>query len=659
MSSFAARLKARAVAHASHQSEEEYARPPKSLEELKTGGPEIELIGPTRKPRSKRVKTGPDADLSTNAGTGESTAGWFAQFGAVESSDDLDRILALPRRAAFDPTSEAAQELVRSYTARLRRPAGSMTLLPVQAFALAEAEATGGLLGLIRVGGGKTLLSLLAPVVLGARVAVLMVPPILRSKLFEIEYPHLSKHWRLPQLQGADCVTLGAPCVLHVVSYSALSTTKGADILERIKPDVVVLDEAHAVARNSARTKRWRRFLRAYPNTKVVALTGSGFVRSIKDGAPLAQAALRQQAPVPFDFHTLEAWSWALDPGSNRAEPGALKALMQPGDEDVRIGFQRRLVETPGVCATSDAPVLRFGETGSEAAVSLNIHAYDVDVPKEVEAALQELRQTAATPDGFEFDSMLEMSRYARQIASGFYYVRTWPRGEPIELRREWLRCRNAYSKCVRDYLAHSSRPGMDSPLLLARAAAAGQWDCPEYFDWAEIADKCEPDIEDVWLSDFLVEAAAKWGEKNVGIIWTRYRAFGAKLARLLGCPFYAGGHVAAAELDRDGMKGERTIVVSIDAHRRGHNLQAYNLQLVTSISSNGEVWEQKLGRLHRPGQNEASVDTYVCVHTKEMMNALCDAVESARFAQQLTGGDQKLLNSTFTFQLVKSKKGR
>lgn len=71
--------------------------------------------------------------------------------GSVPNSAELRRILALPRRS----WQEQADGYVDPLTEHFRAPGGTQKLRPVQAAALVEMHDFGGLLGLVRVGGGK------------------------------------------------------------------------------------------------------------------------------------------------------------------------------------------------------------------------------------------------------------------------------------------------------------------------------------------------------------------------------------------------------------------------------------------------------------------------------------------------------------------------
>ena len=94
----------------------------------------------------------------------------------MQRSRELDRILALPRRQWAD--EGFAAELTKC----LKRPGGTMTLLPIQAQALCELIASDGLVAPIRVGGGKTLITLLAPFVVRAKRPLLVTRASLLEK---------------------------------------------------------------------------------------------------------------------------------------------------------------------------------------------------------------------------------------------------------------------------------------------------------------------------------------------------------------------------------------------------------------------------------------------------------------------------------------------
>ncbi len=544
----------------------------------------------------------------------------------VGSSDDLTRILAIPRRSP-----EPSPLLARDLTNGLRRAIHSdMQLWPLQAFALDEARKADGLLGAIAVGGGKTLTCLLMPVVMGARNTVLMVPPALRTQLFERHYPEYIKHWRLPILAGAKVSNPDpSPGVIHVVSYSELSSIKGADRLERLQPDLIVCDEAHRLAHSTAaRTKRFLRYARPAKRLgklRCVFVSGTLLSRSIKDFAHLSQLALGANSPIPAQWTVLEEWAGALDDGPFPGPPGALLRLCQPGEE-VRNGFRRRLVETPGVVVSS-------GETVRS---SLIISTRRVQVPEIVTDALTKMRSTWCTPAGEEIDCALSMYGLSQQLAAGLFYRRVWPRGEPDALRKEWLESRNNYFREMRNFLTHRAKPNMDSPKLLTMAAKRGQWNSEFFGRWDAVHRLARPATEVVWVSPYLAEDAAEWASQHKGVVWTDMPPFGRKVAELAGIPYYGAGEQAAAGIVTE--TGRRSIVAG-KSHALGTDglQQRFSTQLVTYVSPSGKEWTQQLGRLHREGQPADEVTCEIYQHTSEVVDAFQKAIKNSHFLQTLT----------------------
>jgi len=70
----------------------------------------------------------------------------------------------------------------------------------------------------------------------------------------------------------------------------------------------------------------------------------------------------------------------------------------------------------------------------------------------------------------------------------------------------------------------------------------------------------------------------------------------------------------------------------------------------VTTSPTSGTVWEQLLGRTHRPGQEADEVTVDVYRHTLEMRSAVNKALRDADYQQTTTGNQQKLLSATYTF---------
>jgi hypothetical protein len=118
-----------------------------------------------------------------------------------------------------------------------------MKLRPIQAWALSEFVEERGGVGMLGPGSGKTLVSLVLPVLTQWERPVLFVPASLRDKTVKIDHPLLSRHWRLPALTSGPAAS-DAPGSLEVRSYEELSQESFADYLELRKiPDGVIFDE--------------------------------------------------------------------------------------------------------------------------------------------------------------------------------------------------------------------------------------------------------------------------------------------------------------------------------------------------------------------------------------------------------------------------------
>lgn len=598
----------------------------------------------------------------------------------AERPSDLRRILALPQRQP--PTKEDLQALAETYRQRLglnnslcecrskfHRPCCS-NLLPVQAWALHEAQENSGLLGPIGVGHGKTLLDLLSAMVVPCRVAVLFLPPNLKRQLLEVDWHFYGQHWKLPNLAGSRLQYPGRP-ILHVVAFTELSGSKNSDLLERLQPDLLIIDEAHSLANaTAARTKRFGRFLRQHPSCKVLAWSGTLTKRSLLDWAHLSAAALKQGSPAPLDYPTLEAWAGALDPSDFPVPAGELNRLCLPGEEP-REAFSRRVRLTPGVVSSGDANACE---------ASLVISERKFQAPEELAKRVAEVQNLWQRPDGEELVDALTVARVAREVSCGFWYRWRWVRGESKEVREAWLEARKEWRKELRERLKHATT-WMDSPLLVTNAAIrwhegfeylddAGNkhvvpphskgvpkhptWDSEHWPRWKELRETAQPLTEPVWFDERLARDVLLWLSDSPGLAWYDSDAFGAKvmeLARAASIPVVHCGPGDDGATKVLKLTGSERALLSIRSHGTGKNLQMFHRNLVANPPSGGAEWEQLLGRTHRQGQTSDEVTVEVYRHTEPFREAIETARDLAGYIQGAFGASQKLVSrATWTF---------
>lgn len=631
----------------------------------------------------------------------------------VQSSDDLNRIIGLPRRdlaAAYTQVDFAALE------ARLRLPPNEVKcvcktfdpprqcpehLKEDQTRALLEAEAHGGLFAAMGVGKGKTLVDFLLPFVMRSKVAVLLIPAALVDKFLNVDARYYGGHWKLPNIVsqtptlavGGGLFIPGRPA-LHVMSYERLSRQEGTDLLMRIKPDLLILDEAHKVKNpKGPRKMRIQRCIDAL-KPRVAILSGTIASRGIADAAHLAAWALGDGSPFPRKHQVVEEWALALDPVVNdespAAAPGALARLeMIPGfeiyvrddelklgraheaNERTRLAFRLRRNETRGVVAT----------TSSSFEGSLLIRKRVPAMPDAIRPLIETAKK-GKRPDGEEADEKMLGFAWARQLSLGFFHRWRFPRGEPEELIKRWRDARKEWHRAVRKRL-ENPRAHFDTPGLLKNAVRrwheGGCVDChrgprekhassckiaderplwapAEWPAWAEVEDLVHHVPSTVWLdkgcpelapipgADFMVRDAVDWIEKEgPGVVWAEAPELGERIARAAGVPWYGEGKQAGIDIQRE--TGKRSVVASMHAHRDGKDLQyAFHRCYFTSPYADGGYWEQAIGRFHRQGQREDTVIVDIAMHTPDFENSFSKARERARFVAQTDGQDQKLL---------------
>lgn len=553
----------------------------------------------------------------------------------VLDTPEFRRVLAIPRRG------KAPSELAALITAWLRTPEGTMILRDVQALALSEAHDHRGAFFPMGVGAGKTLVSLLVAVVLGARAPILLVPAarVKRTTYLAREY---AKHFRIPVF-------------LRVLSYQILGRESGAQLLERYRPDLIIPDECHKLKnRKAAVTKRVHRYFSRYPETMCVAMSGTISKRSLHDFAHIIRWCLKGNTPLPEHWNELESWASAIDErprALQRYHPGVLLKLA--ASEDVvayddyataRKGFRRRLIETPGVVATT--------EQGCDA--SLSISGQLIETSERMAPHWEVLRSMWELPDGWPLSDGFQVWASARQFARGFFY-RPEPRPEP-----EWMAAKKAWASFCREVLRDNRRE-LDSELQVARACANhSEWyGDEEYKAWIAIRDTFKYNQVTEWLDDTCMQAALDWLERCGGLVFSEQVAFGRTLAMLSGVPYFGRKGLTDQGLHIEDHTGPA--ILSLNSNKEGCNLQyrpEWRQALMVLWPPNGEASEQVLGRMHRDGQegDEVSWDTLLGCY--EDVACFDQSVKDAKYLQD-TQGPQKLLIADIDMPDILGKEGR
>ena len=505
----------------------------------------------------------------------------------VKHSPEFQRVIELPQREYSD---EEVAEIVAQFTEVLKTPLGQMILRAAQAMALLEIGMYKGLLAPIRVGGGKTLISLLAAYVLGA-VRPLIVLPANAIEPTRERQRDLSKHWRIPYW-------------LHYVSYESLGRLSHETFLEDLNPDCIIADEVHMAANPKAGvTRRLKRFIRGDKSTglgghdiPVIALSGTLTKRSLKNYAHLADWALRGGSPMPRTWADVEQWADVIDErkGENpkeqkkvRYKSGALVWFSGGVDDQkaIREGYARHLLGTPGVIGTFDP-----GPT-----CSLEVHRVTVPTPRKIFDAYFKLRNDWESPDGWPLTGGLEINRVARQLAMGFYYRPV------VRPPAEWLNARRAWAQFVRHTLQYN-RQGLDTPAAVAMACIRGDLDDTIYRAWKAVEKSFKLVQEAVWLDGYMVQKAADWLSTEQGIVFCEHIEFAEILSEFTGVPYF-GKDASNKEHGHLEKWGGKPAIASLQSCHKIWNLQAWNRGYVCGVPASGQWWEQLLGRFHRDGQ--------------------------------------------------------
>lgn len=577
-----------------------------------------------------------------------------AMTNIVLETPEFRRVRDLPRRDWA--ASIVEQDAVEFLTKTFRKAKGTQTLKPAQAAGLIETADQLGLFAPIRVGGGKTLLSLLISAMIaeahdgsGLADRCLLLTPASLVKKTQAEAYEYAKHWKI------------RPFSLE--SYEMLSRDKNGRIMTGLRPTIIIADEAHKL--KSTTSACWKRLQRYVDQTRkegkaaglpwphglvFVAMSGTITTRSLREYWHIIRRCLGDQAmPMPSDWEEFNQWAQALDERVNpesrwqpdvflRISPGFdkpaqnLSRLEQAEQLLVRArqSYQDRLVSTPGVISTKeDIPPM-----------SLNIKATALEAPPVIRDAIAEMRRTYKTPDDHPFEMPMELWRHCRELQCGFYYV--WDPRPPIE----WIEARTEWSQFLRDTLKGSKYA---APMDIIEAIKLGELDDAGVRQrWIDIKNTFIPNTVPRWVDDTTLKYAADWlntGDRDSKLCWVEHRAFGPKLSEMTGIPYFGQEALDSTGRSIDAHRGPA--IVSVRSCSTGRNLQAWNANLYVSPMSKNDWWEQSMGRTHRDGQQADEVTVEILMMCREAYSSMVYAIREAEYTTQTLGMPQKLTYAT------------
>lgn len=590
------------------------------------------------------------------------------------SKEEWDRILSLPVRTETvesDIDSFSYKEIdARAYDSGFR-------LRQKQIDSVQQYDTAGGLLAQVRVGGGKTAISVMIAVRAlraGAKRALILVPAQVFEQLIVMDLPFLRA--RLPigvpfvPLKGArrmeTVLRVKQPSVF-VLPYSLLSRKDTRELLEAINPEIVVADEAHYLKnRNSARTKRFLAFMNKRKNCKFVAMSGTLTSKSLGDYHHLAVLALRDGVPMPKGATQASLWSGLLDAGSiatvEKARPlqplrtwaQRFRGVSTPYTIDgFREAFRARLESAPGCVLTRSVDDL---------GTSLSFETVNVELPQEspVRDFLLDLDNYWVSPAGDEIAHAIHLYKWRYELSAGFYYALEWPKPRNadheamIDRAKDHHLALQDYYRALRDFLKNTNIPNLDTPMLVGAGISRGDnrvpklvretWQAAKALEFPGMPERVQNPVR---VDPYKVDAAAAWAETvEGGIIWAHHQEMVDWLCERI--PRAVPARAGDLEIMKPELKTQ-LFVASMRAHGTGKNLQHHQNQLFVQWPRAANEAEQVLGRIHRPGQMADEITAHILMGIDFDHQLFCATLSDALYIQLTTGAEQKLLYGSYT----------
>lgn len=531
----------------------------------------------------------------------------------VRRTQEFERVSALPRRTLRQADADAWADVL---TPELRCAGATAALRPWQAMSIAEAAENRGAWLALPVGLGKTLISFLLPRVLTSPRTIIIGPAGLREKT-AADFASYTGVWRAPN-----------PPPRYV---SPTELEQNQRLLFEIRPTLIIIDEADELAnRNSAACRQIDRYIvDAQDAVSVVCMTGTPSRNSIMGYWHLLCWCLRDRAPVPLNEGEALMWAGALDEKVNwstrRVHPGPLGNNITTA----RAWFSARLEQTPGV-------VLVDGDS-CEQPLTVRIRLAKEDAV--LDAEYQRFLEKQENPDGIPVSDPLSRWRIDGLLGTGVfqYYDPPPPQG--------WRDCRRAVAAFVRDEIdasTHTARPLDTEGQVLRRYA-----DHELVIAWREWCECFTPTTKARWLTTSAVESAVAWLRESAepGVVWCGGVEFGEALAVAARLQYFGpkGKDVNGARLH--SVRGDRSIVASWNANKKGYNLQMFRRLLIVHPPQSAKWLEQIIGRHHRSLQTRPVVCDILAT-SGGTLDAFEAAFNEARFAKATVRLTQKILRA-------------
>lgn len=574
--------------------------------------------------------------------------------------------------------------------------ASGFRLFEPQANAIHTFVEQGSLFAPISVGWGKTFICLVCAnlaYLRGDHKIVLFIPPQVFGQLTLRDIPWARRRvnlavpfyglGRMSAARRKAIASSGRPGC-YIFPYSLLSTMDSVELLDSIKPTLIIADEAHCLKNaTAARTKRVMRYI-SEKHPRLVCLSGTITSKGIGDYHHLIRHSLRDSCPLPQSPTICAEWSLALDAAVEQVSP-ALESMLKPlrswaaftwpkdratylapGTTGIRKSYQQRLVTCPGVVASGDA----------EIGTSLTIQNLLAGKPPQALVDLmKKVTDEFLTPNGDEIEHAIHTFKWLYELSAGFYNELVWP--EPAEFAhrrgiteieakiilgkaREHHKAEQEYTSELRKFLNGHPPKGLELPMAVGAEIARGGDRVPGKLKslWLrarelDFAGRPDRDSRVVRVDPYKINLAVKWArDHKKGIIWVHHQELGRWVFETLKgagvdvveCP--AGNAGDTRIIDRANAK--RVCVASMAAHGTGKNLQHFQDQLFLQWPRPAKDAEQVIGRTHRNGQEADELIVNTCNTTQFDHIVFAACLNDSVYVQQTTGERRKILFASY-----------
>jgi hypothetical protein len=429
----------------------------------------------------------------------------------------------------------------------------------------------------VPMGSGKTLISLLIPLIVPCRRPLLIVPPA-AQKDFKLEFSEKRK--LIPELMP-----------IRMLSSGMLSTEKGKNLIKEIAPDLIIVDEVQMYQNFEAvRTYKMFEYINKM-NVRFFGLSATCLSYEVEKFAHILQMVAKDNNPLPNSreivlmmkelFKDEESYKNNVNLFSVRS-----RIINTSRYDTLEDWLPKRLTQCENIVTSN---IVSSNQP-------LSILEYKYPIPDGLSKHIKKLDDDWVLPNGEPIVEAIEWHIQMNYMSLGFYRVQVF---SDLSLKTAYLESRRDWFKVIRGYMLYHRTDILDAPSVVTRLAEKGRLNRSEqrayerYLKYSKV--EVVNDYVDVVEPSFISDRVSEFTSQHENLlVWFTHN----RVAEKTGLEYFTKGDTI---LDPK----KRHIALSANSFYAIKNLQAWNNNLLLEPILEAKRFRQLVARTHRMGQQK------------------------------------------------------